>query len=166
VRRALLALALVAALAPLGAAGAKLERSDRPGTGGFLAIPPLSGPVVDTTGTLSAETRRRIEALALEVQQKTGAELAVLLVRSTQPEDAFSYGMRVAEAWKLGKRAGRSGPNFGGGDNGLLFLVALDDRRMHMLGAWARSSTGSWCPRSAPATSTAASTAACVRPPR
>lgn len=132
-RRAFAALALAAAALAPPAFGAKLERSDRPEAGGFAAIPPLAGPVVDTTGTLSPETRRRIEALAVELQQKTGAEMAVLLVRSTQPEDAFSYGMRVVEAWKLGKRARATGPNVGGGDNGLLLLVALDDRKMHML---------------------------------
>jgi uncharacterized protein len=136
VRRAAALLALAAALAAAAppAAAARLEGTGAAAeeAGGFAAIPPLGGPVVDTTGTLSPEVRRRIEALALEVQQKTGAELAVLLVRTTRPEDVFSYGMRVAEAWKLGRRPRAGGPNVGGGDNGLLFVVALDDRKMHM----------------------------------
>jgi uncharacterized protein len=136
VRRAALLLALAALALGSAAPPVRAARLETAGggeeAGDFAAIPPLSGPVVDTTGSLSPEVRRRVEALARELQQKTGAEMAVLLVRTTKPEDVFSYGMRVAEAWKLGQRPRAGGPNVGGGDNGLLFVVALDDRQMHM----------------------------------
>ena len=86
-------------------------------------IPPLSGPVVDRAGVIGASERQIPTALAQELEQKTGAEMAVLIVDSTAPEEIFGYGMRVAEAWKLGKP---------GQDNGLLFVVAVEDRKLHI----------------------------------
>jgi uncharacterized protein len=118
-RGAVAALAIAAACSALALAGAAAKRE----ADELLAVPPLTGPVVDLAGALSPAGRRRIEALAVEVEQKTGAEIATLVVRSTAPEDPFGYGMRVAEAWKLGKK---------GKDDGLLLLVALDDRRTHL----------------------------------
>jgi len=91
---------------------------------GFQPVPPLAGPVVDRVGVLSAGARKKIEALALELEQKTGAEMAVLIVETTAPEDVFDYGMRVAETWELGKQ---------GRDDGLLLVIATGDRKLHFL---------------------------------
>ncbi len=87
----------------------------------FAPIPPLSGPVVDTAQVISPANARAIEDLARELRAKTGAEIAVLTLPSTTPEDAFDYGMRVVEAWKLGSAEH---------DDGLLLLVAIDDRQV------------------------------------
>jgi uncharacterized protein len=84
-------------------------------------IPPLSGPVVDRAGLLSPSQSGRIDTLARELQSKTGAQLAVLTVESTAPEEIFDYGMRVAESWKLGSREK---------DDGLLLVVASRDRKL------------------------------------
>jgi uncharacterized protein len=45
----------------------------------------------------------------------------VLLVRSTAPEAIEPYALRVAEQWRIGR---------GGVDDGVVLVVALDDRRM------------------------------------
>jgi uncharacterized protein len=45
----------------------------------------------------------------------------VLIVPSTQPEPIEAYSIRVADAWKVGRK---------GQDNGVLFLVAKNDRKM------------------------------------
>jgi uncharacterized protein len=59
--------------------------------------------------------------------------MAVLVVRSTGPRSPSLRHAGVAGP-RLGRPArGRAGPNVGGGDNGLLLLVALEDRRMHLL---------------------------------
>jgi uncharacterized protein len=87
----------------------------------FAPIPPLSGPVVDTAHVISPAHARAIEDLARELQAKTGAEIAVLTLPSTAPEDAFAYGMRVVDAWKLGSAEH---------DDGLLLLVVVDDRQV------------------------------------
>jgi uncharacterized protein len=85
------------------------------------AIPPLTGPVVDRAGLLSPAQRQTIDTLARELQSKTGAQMAVLTVESTAPEEIFGYGLRVAEAWQLGSREK---------DDGLLLVVASRDRKL------------------------------------
>ena len=47
----------------------------------------------------------------------------MLIVPTTQPEPIEAYSIRVAEAWKIGRK---------GQDNGALFLVAKDDRKMRI----------------------------------
>src|SRR5687768_11249259 len=59
-------------------------------------IPRRIGGVTDAAGILSPSTENAITALALELEAKTGAEMAVLTVESTAPLDAFDYGTRVA----------------------------------------------------------------------
>jgi uncharacterized protein len=107
---------------------AALAGSAQAAEGEFVAIPRLSGPVVDQADVLSPGAERAITDLARELEQKTGAELAVLTVPSTEPEDVFGYGMRVLEEWKLGKR---------GVDDGLLFLFAIEDRKLHIFTGYA-----------------------------
>lgn len=104
-----LALALVALLASVAVAE---------------EIPAPQGFVTDRAGVVDAAARTRIEALAQELQQKTGAEIAVLTVRSTAPLDDFTYAMRVAEAWKAGRK---------GEDSGVVVLVAVDDRKVRVV---------------------------------
>ena len=45
------------------------------------------------------------------------------MVPSTKPEPIEAYSIRVAEAWKIGRK---------GQDNGALFVVAKDDRKMRI----------------------------------
>ncbi|MGE5490810.1 MAG: TPM domain-containing protein, partial [Actinomycetota bacterium] len=54
---------------------------------------------------------------------KNGSQMAVLLVPTTQPETIEQYSIRVAEAWKLGRK---------GVDNGVLVLVAKNDRKVRI----------------------------------
>jgi uncharacterized membrane protein YgcG len=63
----------------------------------------------------------RVEARAFE--GKTGAQMAVLIVPTTQPEPVEAYAIRVADAWKIGRK---------GRDDGVLLLVAKNDRRLRM----------------------------------
>ncbi|HEX3913898.1 MAG TPA: YgcG family protein [Steroidobacteraceae bacterium] len=88
--------------------------------GADVAVPPLSARVIDLTGTLSGGAVARIETKLADLQAKKGSQIAVLIVPSTQPEEIEQYGIRVAEAWKLGRK---------GVDDGAILLVAKDDRR-------------------------------------
>ncbi|MFT4178181.1 MAG: YgcG family protein [Thermomonas sp.] len=85
------------------------------------AIPALASPVVDTTGTLDAATRQQLEQQALDLQQRKGAQLQVLMVPSTQPETIEQYAVRAFESFKLGRK---------GIDDGVLLVVAKDDRKV------------------------------------
>jgi uncharacterized protein len=92
--------------------------------GDLLAVPKLEKRVTDLTATLSSDDEARITARIREFEQKKGAQIAVLIVGSTTPEAIFDYSLRVAEAWKLGRK---------GVDDGVLFVVAKDDRKMQIL---------------------------------
>jgi uncharacterized protein len=83
-------------------------------------IPPLTSRVTDLTNTLSAAERQALEAKLAAWESQTGNQLAVLMLPSTQPEAIASYSIRVAEAWKIGRK---------GKDNGAIFIVAKDDRK-------------------------------------
>lgn len=87
-----------------------------------LAVPPVAR-VTDQTGTLSAAERAALEQRLAAFEQRKGSQIAVVLVGSTQPETIEQYGIRVAEAWKLGRK---------GVDDGILLLVAKDDRALRI----------------------------------
>ena len=87
------------------------------------AIPALTSPVVDATGTLSAAQTRQLEQQALALQQSKGSQLQVLLVASTQPETIEQYTQRVFDQWKLGRE---------GVDDAVILVVAKDDRRVRI----------------------------------
>ena len=84
----------------------------------FKAVPPLQGHVTDEAGMLTADERQRLEAVLTDYETKTGSQIAVLLVASTEPEAIEQYGIRVTDAWKLGRK---------GVDDGVLLLVAKDN---------------------------------------
>ena len=85
------------------------------------AVPPLTGHVVDTTGALSADAAAALEQKLTAFEERKGSQIAVLLVRTTEPEALEPYSLRVAEQWQIGR---------GGVDDGIVLVVALDDRRM------------------------------------
>lgn len=92
------------------------------------AVPQLSARVTDLTGTLDDAQRRELEALLAAIEERKGAQVVVLMVRTTQPEAIEEYGIRVAEAWKIGR--GRvDGQKV---DDGVILLVAKDDRKVRI----------------------------------
>lgn len=109
-------LGLLLCLLGLGWAGPLLAQQLAP-------IPPLDSPVVDTTGTLDAAQKQALEQQALALQQRKGAQLQVLVVPTTQPEDIAQYSTRVFDQWAIGRK---------GVDDGVLLLVAKDDRRVRI----------------------------------
>ena len=88
------------------------------------AVAPPQGLVTDRAGVIDAATQERLTRLLEELRQKTGAEIAVLTVDTTEPLDDFTYAMQVADAWKIGKK---------GEDTGALVLVAVRDRKVRVL---------------------------------
>ena len=88
-----------------------------------VPVPPLSARVTDLTATLDAQQKQALEARLAAFEKNKGAQLAVLLVPTTQPETIEQFALRVAEAWKLGRK---------GVDDGALLLVAKDDRALRI----------------------------------
>jgi uncharacterized protein len=93
---------------------------------GLQPVPPFSARVVDLTNTLSAPQRAALEQKLASLQQRKGSQLAVLIVPTTQPEDIAQYATRVFDQWKVG----RGQVNGKWVDDGVLFLIAKNDRRM------------------------------------
>lgn len=87
------------------------------------AIPPLAARVTDLTGTLGADRKAQLEAKLAAFEREKGAQIAVLIVPTVKPETIEQYALRVAEAWKLGRR---------GVDDGALLVVAKDDRKLRI----------------------------------
>jgi uncharacterized protein len=110
VKRWSTALALVVAFALPGPAAAK-------------DVPYLSGRVVDDAGLLSATARQTIESELATLEQQTTDQFVVLTVASLDGEPLESYSVQVAQTWKLGQK---------GKDNGVLLLIARDDRKLRL----------------------------------
>jgi uncharacterized protein len=87
-------------------------------------IPQPQGFVTDLAGVIPPDSRQRMTRTIEELKAKTGSEIAVLTVPTTGPLDEFTYAMRVAEAWKVGRK---------GDDTGLVILVATQDRKLRIL---------------------------------
>ncbi len=88
-----------------------------------VALPALSTRVTDLTNTLDAAQRGRLEAQLAAIDRSGRAQIAVLLLPTTRPETIEQFGIRLAEAWKVGRK---------GADNGLIVIVAKADRNMRI----------------------------------
>lgn len=86
-------------------------------------IPELKSPVTDLVGVLTSEQVGVISDKLLAFQKEKGAQVAVLLTPSTQPESIEQYSIRVVDQWKLGRRKI---------DDGVLLLIATEDRTIRI----------------------------------
>ncbi len=86
-----------------------------------LPVPPLSGRVIDQTGTLTPAQVQALSAKLDAIERERGSQLVVLMVATTLPEDIASYAQRVGEAWKLGRQ------DVG---DGVVIVVAKNDRKV------------------------------------
>ena len=90
---------------------------------GLQNIPGYSSRVVDTVGLLQPDEKARLEQKLQAFEERKGSQVAVLIVATTQPEEIEQYSIRVADAWKPGRK---------GVDDGAILIVAKQDRRMRV----------------------------------
>jgi uncharacterized protein len=88
-----------------------------------VAIPQLTGRVVDQTNTLSSGDIATLNQKLTDLERRKGSQIAVLIVPTTQPEDIAQFSIRVAEAWKIGRKKV---------DDGALLVVAKNDHRLRI----------------------------------
>jgi uncharacterized protein len=88
-----------------------------------VLVPPLTGRVVDQTGTLSAADIAVLTQKLKDLETRKGSQVAVLIVPTTQPETIEQYSIRVAETWKIGRRKI---------DDGALLLIAKNDHKLRI----------------------------------
>ena len=88
-----------------------------------VAVPQLTGRVVDQTGTLSSGDVAALTQTLKDLETRKGSQVAVLIVPTTAPETIEQYSIRVAEAWKIGRKKI---------DDGALLMVAKDDHKVRI----------------------------------
>ena len=97
---------------------------------GFLAgsyagatLPTTQGYVSDFAGIIPSKTVAYLKVLAQELQNKTGAEMAVVTVHNLGGRSLETYAVDLFKQWGLGKK---------GKDNGVLILVAVAERQVRV----------------------------------
>jgi uncharacterized protein len=93
------------------------------GAAAEVAVPPLSGRVVDQTATLGSDEIASLDRTLKDFGARKGSQIAVLIVPSTEGEPIEQYSIRVAEAWKIGRKKI---------DDGAILVVAKNDRRLRI----------------------------------
>ena len=88
-----------------------------------LDVPPLTGRVVDLAHVLPAQESAELSDQLKAHEEKTGNQVALLILPSLEGEPLEEYSHRVATTWKLGQK---------GTDNGVLLLVALNERKLRI----------------------------------
>ena len=84
----------------------------------------LNSPVIDQANILNPQEKQRLEAQLRSIYQQGLAQAAVVIVPTTNGVPIFDYALKVAEKWQLGNKDI---------DDGLLMVVAVNDRDMYIL---------------------------------
>ena len=85
--------------------------------------PPPDRRVNDYAGVLSPAERDRLERQLIEAEQTSQNQVVVAIFRSLDGESLEDFSIRLAQAWRVGQK---------GLDNGVIFLVFLNDRQMRI----------------------------------
>src|SRR5499426_1050815 len=89
-----------------------------------LPIPPAPDHRInDYAGVLSAADRDRLEDKLRSRERESSKQIVVAIFRSLEGESLEDYSIRLAQAWRIGQK---------GLDNGVIFLVFVDDRKMRL----------------------------------
>ena len=84
-----------------------------------ISVPQLHEHVTDFTNTLQFSEWRSLETQLKRFEDSTSTQIAVVMIQSLQGDDITDYSLKIAEANKIGTK---------GKDNGLLILIAKDDK--------------------------------------
>ena len=88
-----------------------------------IPVPDLSHRVTDLTGTLTIAQAGALEQKLSAFEAEKGSQIAVLIIATTQDEDIAQFGIRVADAWKIGRKKI---------DDGVILIVAKNDRKLRL----------------------------------
>jgi len=87
------------------------------------SLPEFTAPVVDSTGRVSAEVETQINSELISFQQSGGPQIAVAVIDTTNNATLENYSIDLARSWGLGDKEK---------DNGVLLLIALEDRTLRI----------------------------------
>jgi uncharacterized protein len=88
-----------------------------------VAVPALSGRVVDRTMTLTQDQQAGLDQTLRDFEARKGSQVAVLIVPTTAPDSIEQFSIRVAEQWKIGRKKV---------DDGAILVIAKDDRKLRI----------------------------------
>lgn len=108
--RRLLPVLLLAALAGVAAAALPIP-------------PPPDHRINDYAGALSTADRERLEDKLRARERESSNQIVVAIFRSLEGENLEDYSIRLAQAWRIGQK---------GLDNGVIFVIFVDDRKMRL----------------------------------
>jgi uncharacterized protein len=87
------------------------------------SYPQPQGYVNDFAGIIDQGTNQKLTSFLREVEQKTSAQIAVVSVQSLNNDSIENYANELYSRWKIGQK---------GKDNGVLILVAVEERRVRI----------------------------------
>jgi len=108
-------------ISPPAAAAAAASQAPPPSLTSAAAMAPIPSPgahVTDQVGMLTPAQRTALESVLAEYERRTGSQIAIVLLASTAPDPIEHYSIRVADAWKVGRK---------GIDDGVLIVVAKNN---------------------------------------
>ena len=86
-------------------------------------VPKLQGYVNDYAGMISPEARGELERELGAFEKTDSTQIVILTIPSLEGGEIDDFGIKVAESWKIGQK---------GKDNGAIFIVARQERKMRI----------------------------------
>lgn len=88
-----------------------------------LEVPEISTRITDKAGILSSSFINNFEKKLQQFEQKTGVQIAIMILPSLEGESLEDFSLKIVEKAKLGQK---------GRDNGVLFLMVMQERLMRI----------------------------------
>jgi uncharacterized protein len=88
-----------------------------------LDVPKLQGYVNDYANMISPQAKAQLENELKNFEQTDSTQIMILTVPSLEGEVIEDFDIKVAEVWKVGQK---------GKDNGVIFVVSKQDRKMRI----------------------------------
>jgi uncharacterized protein len=88
-----------------------------------VKLPAFTAPVVDEAGVVPDTIEQQLDTTLADYQQRSGNQIAVAVVKTTGDTSLEDYSIDLARKWGVGQK---------GKDNGVLLLIAYDDRKVRI----------------------------------
>jgi uncharacterized protein len=88
-----------------------------------LKVPKLKGRINDYANILIAGDEVNLENMLRQTEHNTSSQIVLLTIPSLEDENLESYSLKVAEQWQIGQ---------GELDNGILLLIAIDEKQIRL----------------------------------
>jgi uncharacterized protein len=88
-----------------------------------LPVPPLTAHINDYAHMISEPVAGELERELAGLEKTDSTQIVVLTIPGLEGENIEEFSIKVAEAWKIGSK---------GVDNGVILLIAKDDRKVRI----------------------------------